>query len=424
MRSFLFSVLSLLLISQTFLSQNIDKDKLDSYFNTLEKNNKIMGSIAVLHNGEIIYTKSFGYSDVENQVKANANSIYRIGSISKTFTSVLVMKAVEEGKINPEETIDKYFPSIINADKITIRDLLYHRSGIHNFTDNPDYITWNQSAKSEEELLNMIEKGGSDFEPDSKMQYSNSNYVLLTIILERVFEQSYPELLTHYITEPLKLKNTYYGSEIDPKKNECYSYRFLEKWEKAEETDPSVPLGAGAIVSTPIDLVKFSEALFTGKLVNKENLEQMKTLKDNFGLGLFAIPFYNKVGFGHTGGIDGFSSVFANYAEEGISYAFTLNGANFNTNDISITVLSAVFNKEYSIPEFSTSKFSSEDLDKYLGVYSSSQIPLKITITKKGSVLIAQGSGQPSFVLERLKKIFSNMIRLDLLWNLILQITA
>jgi hypothetical protein len=147
-------------------------------------------------------------------------------------------------------------------------------------------------------------------------------------------------------------------------------------------------------------LVKFSDALFDGKLVKPESLELMKSIIDNYGIGLLQIPFYDRSGYGHTGGIDGFSSVFAHFADGSISYAMTSNGTNYNNNNISIAVLSAVFGRDYDIPKFSTFNISTQELDKYLGVYSSSEIPLKITITKDGETLIAQATGQSAFPLE------------------------
>jgi len=166
----------------------------------------------------------------------------------------------------------------------------------------------------------------------------------------------------------------------------------------------SVPLGAGAIVSSPTDLTKFAEALFNGKLISNESLEQMKTIKDNYGMGLFKMPFYDKIGYGHNGGIDGFSSAFSYFPEDRVSYALTSNGTNYNNNNISIAVLSSFYNKPYEIPSFKSYDVSSEDLDKYLGVYSSKDIPLKITITKNDKTLIAQATGQSAFGLEATEK--------------------
>lgn len=386
--------------AQISFAQDFDKSKLESYFDILDANNKFMGSIAVSRNGEIVYTRAIGYRDVQNKIRADVNSKYRIGSISKTFTTVLVFKAVEEGKLSIDQSIDKYFPSIKNAEKITIRHLLYHRSGIHSFTNEKDYLSWNTNPKTEKEMVEIITSGGSDFEPDSKAEYSNSNFVLLTFILERSFNKPYGQLLNDYITKPLSLNSTYLGGKINLLNNECFSYSVGDGWKMESETDISIPLGAGGIVSTPSDLVIFADALFTHKLLKKESIEMMMTVKDRFGMGLFQIPFYDKIGYGHTGGIDGFSSVFSHFSDGNISYALTSNGTNFNNNDISIAVLSAVFDKPYSIPEFKTFEVSSEDLDKYLGVYSSVQLPLKITISKENSTLIAQATGQSAFPLE------------------------
>jgi D-alanyl-D-alanine carboxypeptidase len=394
----------LLTLGQIGFSQNFDKTKLDNYFNALEQNNKFMGSVAVSKNGEIIYTKSIGFADVENKVKASEKTKYRIGSISKTFTAVLTLKAVEAKKLDLNQTIDKWFPTITNAKKITIKQLLSHRSGIHNFTNDSIYLTYNTQPKSEKEMVEIIVKGNSDFEPDSKSEYSNSNYVLLTYILEKTFKNSYSDILQGQIVKPIGLTNTYVFGKINPSNNECKSYSFAETWKLETETDFSIPLGAGAITSTPSDLTKFADALFGGKLLKTESLEIMKTVKDGYGIGLFQIPFYKSIGFGHTGGIDGFSSVYSHFAADKISYALISNGTNINNNDISIAVLSAVYDKPYEIPVFTTYNLTSEDLDKYLGVYSSKQIPLKITITKDGNKLIAQGTGQPAFPIEATDK--------------------
>jgi D-alanyl-D-alanine carboxypeptidase len=130
----------------------------------------------------------------------------------------------------------------------------------------------------------------------------------------------------------------------------------------------------------------------------------MKTLNDNYGMGLFQMPFNEKKGLGHTGGIDGFSSVFGYFIDEKVSFALTSNGSNFETNNISIALLSAVFNTSYEMPSFKVYELSTEELDPYLGTYSSKDLPLKITVSKEGNVLIAQATGQSSFKLKATEK--------------------
>ncbi|WP_300662965.1 serine hydrolase domain-containing protein, partial [Fluviicola sp.] len=381
-------------------AQKMDTQKLDLYFKSLEESGKFMGSVAISENGKIIYTKSLGFSDVEANTKTTENSKYRIGSISKTFTTVLVLKAVEEKKLDLNQTIEKFFPTIQHADKITIKYLLGHRSGIHNFTDDESYPSWLTEAKTEKEMVEIIAKGGSDFAPGMKAEYSNSNFVLLSYILEKTFNKPYAEILKIYIADPIGLTNTYLGGKIDTKNNEVKSYHFAGGWQPETETDISIPLGAGGIVSTPKDLTKFSDGLFGGKLLKKESLELMKTLKDGYGLGLFQTPFVDKIGYGHTGGIDGFSSEFIHFADKKVSFALISNGSNYNNSAIMIAMQSAFYNKPYDIPVFTSYEVKPEDLDQYAGVYSSTQIPVKITILKEGKILTAQATGQAAFPLE------------------------
>lgn len=386
-------------------SQEPDFHKLDNYFDSLDMYNKFMGSVAVSRDGKIIYSKSVGYADIEGIIKASNKSKYKIGSISKTFTAVLVLKAVEAGKLSLDESLDKYFPQIKKAKKITISNLLYHKSGIHSYTGGEDYLAWQTTPKSRAELLAFIvKKGTSDFKPGNKSQYSNSNYALLSLIVEDIFEKSYSELITEHITIPLDLKDTYFGGKMKSENNECKSYKYLGSWKVSSELDTSVPLGAGGIVSTPIDLVKFSDGLFSGKLLSTESLKTMQSIKDKFGAGLFITPFYSHVGYGHNGKIDEFESVFTHFADDSISYALTSNGSNYAINNITIAVLSTVYDKPYDIPEFSNYEIKSEDLDNYLGYYLSEDNPLKITVSREANTLIVQAKGQPAFPMEAVKQ--------------------
>ena len=392
------------LLFSTSFAQTLNTVKLDSLFQILETKDKFMGSIAISENGKLLYTKSIGKDDIETDRHSSILTKYRIGSISKMFTSCLIFKAVEDGKINLNQTIEKYFPTIVNANKITIGNLLNHRSGIHNFTNDENYLSYNTEPKSEKQMIEIIANGKSDFEPNSKADYSNSNYVLLSYILEKTYKKSYKELLTAKIIKPLGLKNTYFGGKTNIQNNECYSYSFEEKWQKENETDMSIPMGAGAIVSNPTDLVLFIENLFANKIISQKSLEQMKTIKDNYGMGIFQVPFYDKQGFGHTGGIDGFASVVSYFSENKLAIALTSNGRTYENNNVMIGVLSAYYNKSFQIPTFNKIELKTEDLDKYLGEYSKENFPLKITVTKEDNKLFAQATGQSAFPLESIEK--------------------
>ncbi|WP_373492751.1 serine hydrolase domain-containing protein [Aquiflexum sp.] len=381
-------------------AQTFDHEKLDRYFETLATNDKLMGSITLANDGKIIYQKAFGFADIDQQIPLSPDSRFRIGSITKMFTSALIFKAIEEGKIKLDQKIDTYFPEIENSETISISQLMNHRSGIHSFTSDPDYLTWHTAPKSRKSLYSIIIEGGSDFDPDSKADYSNSNYVLLTWILEDIYGDDYANLLSKHITTPLKLENTYIGKKTSSDDKEAFSYKYTGEWTKEADTDMSIPLGAGAIVSTTGDLTNFIEGLFTGKIISPSSLELMLEMKDNFGRGMFRIPFYDKFSYGHTGGIDEFKSMLSYFPDKKFSLAMCVNGSVIDPNQAAIAALSAYFGKDYEIPEFKNISLSSEELDQYPGIYSSPNFPLKITITKENKTLIGQATGQPSFSLQ------------------------
>lgn len=384
------------------LTQAMDTEKLDKYMDALE--GKFMGSISVSKNGNLIYQKTMGYADIGSQTKALKDTQYRIGSISKTFTAALVLKAVEEKKITLDKTIESYFPSIKNANTITVHHLLSHRSGIYNFTNNPDYLGWHTSPKSEQQMVALIARGESIFTPGSKADYSNSNYVLLSYILEKIYQKPYAAILDEKIVKPLGLKDTRMSTDKAPQENKTFSYKLTDTWEIEKETHPSILMGAGGILSTPTNLTLFAEGLFNNKIINASSLKQMTSIKDNYGLGLFVLPFYDKKSFGHNGGVDGFSSVFSYFPQDGIAFAITSNGTGYDMNAISLAVLSSAYNKPFDLPDFKTISLTSDDLTPYLGIYSSKQMPLKITISRNNNVLVAQATGQSSFELNATEK--------------------
>lgn len=397
--SFLF-----VLFSATSFAQEQKFLTLDSLFQILDVNNRFMGSLSISENGKVTYSKTIGKADLASGKSSDKITKYRIGSISKMFTACLVFQAIEENKLSLTQNINRFFPKITSAKEISIGNLLNHRSGIHNFTNDTSYFNYYTASKSQKEMLEIIQASGSDFKSNSKAEYSNSNYILLSFILEKIYKKSYEELLDIKIIQPQGLKNTYFGKKLELEKNECASYRFSGKWELEKETNSSVSLGAGGIVSTTEDLLFFISNLFAGKIINTASLEQMTKLEDGYGMGIFPVPFNDKKGFGHTGGIDGFSSFLYIFPEEKISIALTSNGSRFNNNDIAIAALSDCFDKPFTLPSFYAVELTSADLDKYLGSYANPEIPIKISITKDSLSLIAQATGQPSFTLELIGK--------------------
>ena len=404
MKSCSFFSILFVLLSVTSFAQEKKFLALDSLFQILDENNRFMGTLSISESGKIIYSKSIGKDDVASGKLSNNLTKYRIGSISKMFTACIIFKAIEEEKINLNQTIHRYFPKIENAKKITIANLLNHRSGIHNFTSDTSYLSYYTTLKSNDEMLKIIEALGSDFKPNSKFEYSNSNYILLTFILEKIYGKSYEELLSAKIIQPLGIKNTYFGKKLSIENNECYSYRYSGQWDLEKETNSYVALGAGGLVSTSEDLLFFITNLFDGKIISTSSLEQMKSLQDGYGMGIFSVPFNEEKGFGHNGAIDGFSSFLYTFPEAKTSIALTSNGSRININDIAIAAMSACYNLPVELPSFYDVELISADLDKYLGTYSNAEMPIKIFITKDSLTLIAQATGQMSFTLDAIGK--------------------
>jgi CubicO group peptidase (beta-lactamase class C family) len=171
-------------------------------------------------------------------------------------------------------------------------------------------------------------------------------------------------------------------------------------WDKQPETDMSIPQGAGAIVSTPSDLVRFISALFDGKLIRQESLSQMKTISDGMGFGIMQFPYEKKTVYGHGGGIDGFSSILVYIPEDRLAVAYCSNGTIYPVNEILLRTLNNFYGKQEKLPEFTVYNADPSTFDQYTGVYTSPGIPIKLTISKNEDRLFGQGEGQPPFPLE------------------------
>lgn len=394
-------LLSAVSLSGVAFSQNTVKEKLGNYLDSLYLHHKVMGSFAFADKNNAKFVKVVGLSDVEHQQNSNMNTQYRIGSISKTFTAVLVMKAVEEKKISLDHKLSEFYPEIPNAQKITIEQLLQHRSGIHNLTDEPDYLQYYTKPQKPADLVGIIKKYASDFEPGLKFEYSNSNYILLGLILEKIYKTSYAELISAKITRPLKLTLTQVGGAIDPSKNQAESYEYIEgRYRKMPETDMSIPGGAGNMVSTPVELLEFIMGLEQGKIIKKASLDKMKSFKDNYGYGLIRLTYDQSSGFGHNGGIDGFRSAVYYFPDLKIAASYVVNQSSIDTDELFDKMMSAATGKDFTIPSFAVIQIPETELQKLTGTYASPSVPLKINIFIQNKVLMAQATGQRAFPLD------------------------
>ena len=374
--------------------------KMDSLLTYLNKNDKFMGSLCIREGENVVFNKAYGFADVDKNISAHRMTKYKIGSVTKTFTAVMIMQLIEEKKLNLQTKLNRFYPKIPNAEKITIYDLLHHRTGIVDYI-NGDSITAKNIYRfhSKEEMIQKITDYKPLFEPGTKHEYSNSNYNLLGYIIETLTKKSYAENIQTRIVKKANLLNTYFPQgKIETSIGESYSYLFNgTKWEKVEEWENSIAYSAGAIISTPADLTRFMYALFDGKLVKPSSLEQMKEIKEGYGKALMQFPFGERRFYGHTGGIENFRAVVGYYPTEKLGISLIVNGDNFNRNDIMIGVLSIYYKMPFPFPKFN--KIEASELVKFTGTYSSKELPLKMTISEKNGELLAQATGQSAFPL-------------------------
>jgi CubicO group peptidase (beta-lactamase class C family) len=374
--------------------------KMDSLLTYLNKNDKFMGSLCIREGENVVFNKAYGFADVDKNISAHRMTKYKIGSITKTFTAVMIMQLIEEKKLNLQTKLNRFYPKIPNAEKITIYDLLHHRTGIVDYI-NGDSITAKNIYRfhSKEEMIQKITDYKPLFEPGTKHEYSNSNYNLLGYIIETLTKKSYAENIQTRIVKKANLLNTYFPQgKIETSIGESYSYLFNgTKWEKVEEWENSIAYSAGAIISTPADLTRFMYALFDEKLVKPSSLEQMKEIKEGYGKALMQFPFGERRFYGHTGGIENFRAVVGYYPTEKLGISLIVNGDNFNRNDIMIGVLSIYYKMPFPFPKFN--KIEASELVKFTGTYSSKELPLKMTISEKNGELLAQATGQSAFPL-------------------------
>ncbi|MFP2996849.1 serine hydrolase [Spongiivirga sp. MCCC 1A20706] len=343
-----FAIALLFLTCKYSFSQNLNTDILDRYFESLERRNEAMGSITISKDGLILYSKAIGFRNKKSEVKINADTAtnYRIWSITKLYTATMIMQLVEEEKLTLDTKLIHFFPEIPNAGSITIKNMLNHKSGIHDFTQNDSTEDWDthiNEAPTRKFMVKNIAQYPPDFQPNQDFRYSNSNYLLLGYIIEQLDGHLYETSLANRISSKLGLKSTYFGvGALDSVENKAFSYKFDKQWTTVDEGEFSglIPAGAGGIVSTTNDMVLFIEGLFSGKLVTKESLNSIIPKNEFYGLGMMKTSFQGtSKGYGHTGGYIASESSLFYYPEDNVSIAYATNGIVIRKEEILENVL-------------------------------------------------------------------------------------
>jgi D-alanyl-D-alanine carboxypeptidase len=391
-----------LLISAFFgavCAQTPDKAKLDHLFDRLSEKNKAMGTLVIAQNGNVVYSRAIGYSHINGADKKplTVATRYRIGSVTKMFTATMIYQLIEEGKLQLNDHLDKFYPQIPNASKITIEQILAHRSGMPGSNPEQHFASRRLTGVTKDTLLAVIAQGKPEFEPGEKYAYSNAGYFILGNIVEKAGKQPYEKALQQRVLSKIGLKDTYAATgDIDLNKNETFSFKYYTDWRQDPVTHHSFMFGSGFIVSTAADQAKFIEALFGGKLISQQNLDRMIRLQS----GMDSFTYNGKTFYGHTGGVDGFGSWLAYQPEEKLTFSYTTNGKVYSVGKIIDHVADICYNKPFDIPSFASLEISTETLDKYVGVYASVEAPVKFTVKRDGNRLLIEITGRPAFAVE------------------------
>jgi CubicO group peptidase (beta-lactamase class C family) len=384
-------------------------DKLDTLISAYAKLYKFNGSALVAKNGVILLNKGYGYRNAENKVANNEQTIFQLGSITKQFTSAVILKLQEEKKLSVSDKLSKYFPGYPKGDSITIQQLLTHTSGIYNYTNDGDFMT-NEITKpaSREKMMALFKDKPLDFSPGTSWNYSNSGYSLLGYIIEAVTKKPYYQAVRKYIFTPLHMTHSGFDFTHLKKKEKATGYFILnEKDAKtAPIVDSSVSFSAGAIYSTVGDLYLWHKALQKNSILSKTQQEKAYTpVKNNYGYGWGIDSIEGKRRVSHGGGIHGFVTDISRVPEDDVC-VILLSNVSDPLGDITKSIFAILYGKEYVLPkERIVMKLPQEKLKQYEGEYELNK-DLHVVIKLKDGELVAAPTGQREEILYAEKEDF------------------
>ncbi|WP_409305039.1 serine hydrolase domain-containing protein [Peribacillus sp. SCS-155] len=283
------------------------RGRLKNYMDNMAANNHFTGSVLVGYKGEILLKEGYGKASFQYDIQNKAATKFRVGSITKAFTAMAILILHEEGKLDISKTIQNIFPEYPGGDRITIRHLLTHTAGIPNFTGSPEY--WANQMRLPSTLGQLIQSFKDiplDFQPGERMEYSNSGYLLLTSMIEKVSGMTYAEFLDRTILKKLNLKNTGVDNGRTIIKSLSTGHTVWKDVIHTEFIDMSFPLGAYGLYSTAEDLYRWTQALMNNEFLSDNLQNQMFTGSEHeYAYGWFKNG-ENHVS--HFGDINGFAS--------------------------------------------------------------------------------------------------------------------
>ena len=377
-------------------------DSLAKDYMTLKKAPGV--SIAVVRGRDTLVMKGYGLANREAKRAATASTIYRIGSITKQFTAAGIMREVEQGKLSLDDPISKYLPDVpTHGQRITVRNLLNHTSGVHNYTDSPDWVKRWGEEMTPRQIVAFVDKDTLDFAPGTKWSYSNTGYVLLGMILEKVTGQPYATYLQRQFFTPLGLTQTSYCPDRPKDPQFADGYAAASGTVKpAEYLNITQPFAAGALCSTVRDLVRWHRALLDGRVVGARSYSLMTTadtLKNgsrmNYGFGLVPGQLGGQRMINHSGGINGFTTYGLYMPDENLN-VIVLSNSDGGPGPLALNVTRAVLGiPVVPMPKPLLAVALADSLrDRLPGIYDFGKLVLHVTL--EDGRLMMQPDGQPT----------------------------
>ncbi|MBP9095144.1 MAG: serine hydrolase [Ignavibacteria bacterium] len=357
MKKFILSVLILFL----FINSNAQDraQKIDELVSKYAEIGVFNGSVLVGENGNVFFEKGYGYADREQKLQNTPETKFRIASLTKQFTAMLIMQLVEQGKIKLDAKLSDYLTYYRkdNGDKITIHNLLTHTSGVPNYTNTEfmeNHLTKSISAK---DLILTYGNGDLEFEPGSEYKYSNTGYVMLGAVIEKVTGKTYETVLQENILAPLEMTNSGYEHNDAKMTNQAIGYdNAFGSVDVSKYIDMTIPFSAGAMYSTIEDMYKWDRALYTGKLLSAEMKAKMFTpFLKNYAYGWNVVtakvsPTDEKIIYTHSGGINGFNTNIIRVESDNLVIIVLSNYSNGQASKISNDISKIMYGIPVKLP--------------------------------------------------------------------------
>jgi CubicO group peptidase (beta-lactamase class C family) len=350
----LFTLLTISRLNSIAQKANDLESRLDGYLISANNAYRFNGVALVFHKDEVVLNKGYGFSNMSTQTFNTPDTRFPLLSITKTFTSTIILKLQDENKLSVNDNLTKYFPDYPNGTKITIHHLLAHSSGIHNYTDDigvEDSAIVNHPI-SKERVVSQFRDKPLDFPPGKYYSYNNSGFFLLGLIIEKVTGKPYEIVVRDYILDPLGMTQSGFDFINLSAAIKAQGYEFWNK-EKAipyDHYDSTYAYAAGSIYSTTNDMLRWAKAVSTKQILTTKTWElAFKPKIQNYGYGWQTGQFFGKKYVKHSGGYPGYMSEFIYYPDENIFIVLLNNFGTYGQNiwAVGMGISSIIFGLPY-----------------------------------------------------------------------------